>query len=270
MTAVETRLPEQDRPVATMAGHWILAKLGKKVLRPGGRAFTRRLLDISGVTGNDVVELAPGLGHTAQEIVARAPHSYRGVDADPAAVATVNRALGTTDAVRQATADETGLDEASADLVFGEAMLTMQSDRAKKTIVDEAYRLLRPGGRYTTHELGLVPDGIEGEVKRDLQQSLARSIKVNARPLTIAEWRKLFEDSGFEVHESHTAPMRLLQPSRLVADEGLRGAARFVGNVITHPDERRRVLGMRRTFRTHRRALVAVGIVAVKPVAAIA
>ena len=54
MTVVETRLPEQDRPVATMAGHWILAKLGKKVLRPGGRAFTRRLLDTSGVAGSDV------------------------------------------------------------------------------------------------------------------------------------------------------------------------------------------------------------------------
>lgn len=145
MTHLDTPLPEQDRPVATMAGHWILAKLGKRVLRPGGRALTERLLDSSGIPGSDIVELAPGLGLTARAIDAREPRSYRGVDADPAAVQTVNRALGRTDAVVEATADKTGLAAASADLVFGEAMLTMQSDRVKKTIADEAFRLLRPG-----------------------------------------------------------------------------------------------------------------------------
>jgi SAM-dependent methyltransferase len=177
----------------------------------------------------------------------------------------VNRALGQPGAVTVASAEHTGLDADSADLVFGEAMLTMQSDRVKKTIADEAFRVLRPGGRYVIHELGLRPDGIDPEIKSELQRSLAKSIKVNARPLTNAEWRELLEASGFEVRETRTAPMRLLQPSRIVADEGIIGAAKFVKNVITHPDERGRVLGMRKTFRTHRKALTAVGLVAVKP-----
>lgn len=88
---------------------------------------------------------------------------------------------------------------------------------------------------------------------------------MNARPLTRAEWQDLLEQSGFVVQETLTAPMRLLQPTRIVADEGLRGAARFIRNVITHPEERGRVLAMRRTFRKHRRSLIAVGLVAVKP-----
>lgn len=258
-------LPEADRPVATMAGHWILAKLGKRVLRPGGKALTERLLDASGIPGEDVVEFAPGLGVTTRAIDARRPGSYRGIDLDPAAARAVNELLGKPGAVRVASAEATGLDEASADLVFGEAMLTMQSDRVKTKIADEAFRVLRPGGRYVIHELGLIPEGIDETIKKDLQRALAQSIKVNARPLTNGEWRSILEASGFEVRETLLAPMRLLQPSRIIADEGIVGAARFARNVLTHPDERARVLGMRRTFRAHRRSLTAIGLVAVKP-----
>jgi hypothetical protein len=62
-----------------------------------------------------------------------------------------------------------------------------------------------------------------------------------------------------------TAPMALLQPRRLIADEGPFGALRFAKNVVTHRDARRRVLRMRRTFRKHRDRLTAVAIVAHKP-----
>ncbi|WP_427870133.1 class I SAM-dependent methyltransferase [Leucobacter luti] len=268
MSNTQPALPEQDRPVATMAGHWLLAKLGKRVLRPGGRELTQRMLEAARIEGHDVVELAPGLGHTAREIVLRKPRSYRGVDSDPAAVAQVNKRLGLEGAVVHADAAATGLEAESTDVVFGEAMLTMHSDRAKQTMMAEAFRVLRPGGRYVIHELGLTPDGLPEEIKREIQMALAKSIKVNARPLTNTEWRALLEGAGFEVtEETQFAPMRLLQPKRIVADEGLGGALKFAGNVLRMPDERKRVLDMRRTFTAHRDALIAVGIVAVKPAA---
>ena len=62
-----------------------------------------------------------------------------------------------------------------------------------------------------------------------------------------------------------TAPMALLEPRRVIADEGLFGALRFAKNVLVHRDGRKRVLGMRRTFRKHRERLAAVAIVATKP-----
>ena len=31
-------LPYADRPIATAPGHWVLARAGKRVLRPGGAA----------------------------------------------------------------------------------------------------------------------------------------------------------------------------------------------------------------------------------------
>lgn len=62
--------------------------------------------------------------------------------------------------------------------------------------------MLRPGGRYAIHELGLMPDGLDPQIATEIRKALARSIKVNARPLTAAEWRTLFEDAGFDVQRA--------------------------------------------------------------------
>lgn len=167
--------------------------------------------------------------------------------------------------VRVTDAADTGLSDASADVVIGEAMLTMQGNAAKHTIVAEAARVLRPGGRYAIHELALVPDDVAEQVRTDLRQSLARALKVNARPLTVAEWSHLLAGHGLVVEHVVTASMALLQPRRVIADEGLLGALRFAGNLLIHRAARRRVLLMRHTFRRHRERLTAVAIVAHKP-----
>lgn len=265
----ELPLPSSSRADDAVAGHWLLARLGKRVLRPGGVELTRTLLSRAELTGADVVELAPGLGRTATEIVARAPRSYVGAEGDPDAANVVRGVLsdlGTQNAaVRVADAAATGLPDASSDVVIGEAMLSMQGEAAKAAIVAEAARVLRPGGRYAIHELALTPDDVPEEISTDIRQALARAIKVNARPLTVAEWSKLLAEHGLVVDQVATAPMALLQPRRLVSDEGLFGALRFAGNVLVHRDARKRVLTMRRTFHKHRKRLAAVAIVAHKP-----
>lgn len=258
-------LPAADRPDHDVAGHWLLARLGKRVLRPGGARLTGTLLDRAAVAGADVVELAPGLGRTAREILARHPRSYVGVDADPDAAEAVGRLVAGRGTSVVADAASTGLPAGSADVVIGEAMLTMQGDKAKNAVVAEAARLLRPGGRYAVHELALTPEPLPDDVATAVRQSLARSIRVNARPLTISEWRGLLEAHGLVVERVDTAPMALLQPGRIIADEGVGGALRFLRNLVTHPDARRRVLAMRRTFRANRRHLTAVAVVGRKP-----
>jgi SAM-dependent methyltransferase len=235
------------------------------VLRPGGVELTRALLARAEVTGADVVELAPGLGRTATEILSRHPRSYLGAEADPDAANLVRNVVAGHGEVRVADAAATGLPAASSDVVIGEAMLTMQGDAAKHAIVAEAARVLRPHGRYAIHELALMPDDVCEEVSTDIRQSLARAIKVNARPLTVAEWSQLLAGHGLVVDQVATAPMALLEPRRVIADEGLFGALRFAKNVLVHREARKRVLGMRRTFRKHRERLAAVAIVATKP-----
>jgi SAM-dependent methyltransferase len=261
--------PMSSRSDDSVQGHWLLARLGKRVLRPGGVELTRTLLSRAEVADADVLELAPGLGRTATEILARSPRTYTGAEADPDAANTVRGVLAEHGAahgtVRVADAADTGLPDASRDVVIGEAMLTMQGDAAKHAIVAEAARVLRPHGRYAIHELALTPDTVSAEISTEIRQSLARSIKVNARPLTIAEWSQLLTDHGLVIDQVATAPMALLQPRRVIADEGLFGALRFAKNLLLQPDARRRVLGMRHTFRKHRDRLIAVAIVARKP-----
>lgn len=259
------KLPWSSRADDAVQGHWLLARLGKRVLRPGGVGLTRTLLAHADVTDADVLELAPGMGRTATEILTRRPRSYLGAEQDPDAARSVRNLITGRGEVRAADAADTGLPDASRDVVIGEAMLTMQSDPAKHTIVAEASRVLRPGGRYAIHELALTPDAISDEVKTGVRQSLARAIKVNARPLTVAEWTRLLADHGLVVDHVATAPMALLQPRRLIADEGLLRTLRFATNVLIHRDARRRVAQMRKTFRRYREELIAIAIVAHKP-----
>lgn len=258
-------LPYAQRKAEDTPGHWLLARLGKRVLRPGGLGLTRQLLDHANIAGADIVELAPGLGRTAVEILTREPASYIGVERDADAASLTATAIGQAGRVVTADAADTGLPDQSADVVIGEAMLTMQSDTAKRAIIAEAARILRPGGRYAIHELGLHPDDLDSTVKDELRKELARAIKVNARPQTVAEWSALLEDAGLVVDWVGTAPMALLQMRRNLADEGLRGTARILRNVLRDADARRRVLTMRALFREQKDTLRGVALIASRP-----
>lgn len=261
----DEQTPLTGRRTADLPGHWLLARLGKRVLRPGGAELTTQLLQHAELNGADIVELAPGLGRTAAAILAASPRSYVGVDEDPDATRIVARVIGADGTAITAHASQTGLPPASADVVVGEAMLTMQSERGKRAIVAEAVRLLRPGGVYAIHELGLAPDDIDEEIATELRRELARSIKVNARPLTAPEWSQLLQSEGLVVEWIGTAPMALLEMRRNLADEGLRGTLRIVGNVLRDADARRRVLAMRAVFRRHRHSLTGIALVARLP-----
>lgn len=257
--------PGEGLDLEKAPGHWLLARMGKRVLRPGGLEITRRMLEGLAIGPRDhVVEFAPGLGTTTRIVLANSPASYVGVERDEAAARAARRALRPGDQVRVGVASSTGLDAGTATVVFGEAMLTMQTPEQKTAIVREAHRLLREGGRYGIHELALVPDDLPAARKDEIQSALSRSIHVGARPLTVSEWKQVLAEAGFEVESSATAPMHLLEPRRLVADEGVFGALRIAFNVARTPAARQRVRAMRSVFRTYAANLCAVAVVARK------
>ncbi|MEM6931648.1 MAG: class I SAM-dependent methyltransferase [Myxococcota bacterium] len=260
-------LPGDQLDPAKMPGHWLLARMGKRVLRPGGLDLTRQMLAALDVTSDDdVVELAPGLGTTTRIVLERHPTTYVAVERDRAAAGLVTKLLHDEgQRCEIGTASKTGLPTESASVVFGEAMLTMQTAAQKVAIVREASRLLRPGGRYGIHELSLTPDDLDGTVKDTILKELSAVIRVGARPLTSSEWRAVLEAEGLEVTFEAVAPMHLLEPGRLLADEGVAGVARIAFNVIRTPAARRRILAMRRVFRAHAERLGAIALVARKP-----
>lgn len=252
---------------ARMPGHWLLAKLGKRVLRPGGVELTERLLAALAIGPRDhVLELAPGLGATARLVLAARPASYVAVDRDEEAVAHVRRLLaGTKHEAHLGQAHETALMAGSRDVVIGEAMLTMNPAAMKARIVAEAFRVLAPGGRYGIHELSLVPDDLPEAEQQAIELDLARAIHVGARPLTAAQWRALLEAEGFVVEAVMATDMHLLEPARFVADEGLARSLHFVWNLLGDPVARTRVRGMRAAFRRHQHRLGAIALIARKP-----
>jgi SAM-dependent methyltransferase len=267
-SATETTetLPGTHLDPAKMPGHWLLARMGKRVLRPGGLELTRRMLDALALTPADaVVEFAPGLGVTAQLTLARQPAAYTGIERDEAAAAHVRRLL--TDPRYRCLvgqAETTGLDDQAATVVYGEAMLTMQTASQKTRIVREAWRMLQPGGRYGIHELCLVPDDLDERLKERILRDLSAVIHVGARPLTVAEWRTVLAAEGFVTQTTATAPMHLLEPKRMIQDEGLARAVRIAFNIMRNPTARARILAMRRVFRQYHKQLAAVALVAVK------
>ena len=259
---------KRDRDEAHLQGHWLLAKLGKKVRRPGGKKLTNWMIDNANPTNKRVVEFAPGLGITAAEILDRNPKTYTGVDQDPDAatattLSTKQARLGIPTEVINGVASDTGLPAGSADLVVGEAMLTMQGEKGKAAIVSEANRILATGGRYAIHELLLTPNNVDQTVADNLRKALATTIKVNARPLTATEWSELLESNGFKVLSIKVAPMGLLQPKQMIEDEGPR-VLKIMFNLARNPQARKRVLAMRKVFSENAQNLGAISIIAEK------
>lgn len=254
-------LPGEGQAAAKMQGHWVLARVGKRVLRPGGIELTQKMIDALAIgPGDNVVEFAPGLGATAGIVLRRHPDSYCAVERDPAAAALMRRKFSASNVV-QGGAEDSGLPAACATVVYSEALLSMQVPQQKSRIIAEATRLLRNGGRYGIQELCLLPDDISATLRQEIQADMSKEIHVGVQPLCPHEWVRLFQENGLRVTWIGTAPMHLLEPGRLLRDEGIAGASRIAFRAATNPALGKRVLAMRRLFHKYRRQLGAISLV---------
>lgn len=249
-----------------MPGHWVLARLGKRVLRPGGMELTRRLLQALRITAaDDVIEFAPGMGVTAQLTLRSSPASYTAVERDEAAAQIVRGYLkANTQVCIVGSATDTGLPSESATVVYGEAMLTMQPAETKRQIIHEAHRLLKKNGRYGIHEMCLLVEDVDDESRRQTERDLTGVVHHGVRPLTITEWCSLLKSEGFKIQSIDKALMSLLEPGRMIRDEGVFGALRFAANLLRDSEARKRVLEMRSVFRRNQKNLGAVAITVTK------
>jgi predicted O-methyltransferase YrrM len=131
------------------------------------------------------------------------------------------------------------------DYVLAEAILTMQSSAGKAKLLKTVYDRLKPGGKFLSHEL------LVRAHEAEIQQALARAIRVNAQPLSELGWVTLFETAGLHVQQHQMGAMGLLSPQQLLQDEGIFGTTRIVWNLLSQPKLRSRVFAMRRTFQTY-------------------
>lgn len=257
-------LPGEGQAPDKMQGHWVLARIGKKVLRPGGIELTKQMLETLAIGSQDrVVEFAPGLGVTARMVFKERPFSYCAVEREPALANRLRHKFRRHGAeVVLGRADESGLPNECASVVFSEALLSMQTEQQKNRIVAEARRLLGAGGRYGLHELCLLPDDISEDLRREIQAAMSMEIHVGVQPLSRREWISLLNRNGLSVTWSGEAPMHLLEPLRLLRDEGILGSVRIACRMASNSELSQRVLIMRRVFREYGAHLGAISLVA--------
>lgn len=246
-----------------MPAHWMLGRLGKRVMRPGGFGPSQRMIEGLAIdTTDDVVEMWPGLGRTAALALDRKPRSYLGIERGEAEAARAREALsGPEQTCIVAPVHQSGLADNSASVLYGEALLTLEPGRRKVEIVAEAARLLRPDGRYGIHELLLTPDGLTESAKSEIQTVLTKVLHVGARPLTRTEWHRLLDEGGFTVQAEETCAL-LLDPRTMIADEGIGGTAAFLGRALAHPEVLPRLAAIYRTFHRYRDNLGAITLIA--------
>lgn len=243
--------------VSEKAGHTFLASLGKTRLRPGGIEATEWLINQAQLNGGiKVLEVACNMATTSIELAQRFGCQICAIDMDKQALQTATERVkeaGLSDKIQilEANATKLPFPDESFDVVINEAMLTMYADKAKSKLVNEYYRVLKKGGCLLTHDIMLT----RGELASGSHGQLQNVVKSHVSPMSQADWRQLFLDSGFTRVETHNGTMSLMSPAGLIRDEGLGGALKIVFNGMRTRENRVRFTGMFRYFRAHRKQL---------------
>lgn len=248
------------------AGHKFLARLGKTRLRPGGKKATEWLFKQAEFTPQSrVLEIACNMATTSIDIAKRFNCHIIGIDMDKSALAKAKQNVIKNNVsqlvdIQQADASKLPFADNSFDVVINEAMLTMYADKAKARLINEYFRVLKPGGKLLTHDIML--DNPKNS--QDVMAQIHNAINVNAQPMSHDDWINLFSTIGFINIKSEHAAMTLMSPRGMITDEGFLGAIKIIGNAL-HKQNRPQFIQMFKTFRKNKKYLNYIAICSVKP-----
>jgi predicted O-methyltransferase YrrM len=238
-----------------ITGHEVLAAAGKKILRPGGRVATEQLLQWAEFKpGDTVLELASSFGYSAIALAKRYNVRVVGIEKKPESVARARAniaAAGLANQVEIIQGDIFHLEKITEqfDYILAEAILTMQSIPAKAKLFSMICARLKPGGKFLSHEL------LASHHEAEIHKALAQVIRVNSTPLSEFDWILLCENAGLQVQQHQTGAMELLNPRRIIEDEGILDTVRFLWNILRYPQLRERILAMRQVFQQYQQDL---------------
>ncbi|QFG03003.1 class I SAM-dependent methyltransferase [Tepidiforma bonchosmolovskayae] len=164
----------------------------------GGLRATRELARLAGVgPGDRVLDLGCGLGGPARVLAAEFGCEVTGVDLSPefvrsAAVLTEACGLGERAAFRVADATALPFADASFDVVFTQHVVMNIADR--RAFWSEAYRVLRPAGRFAFFDVIRGPNPAEPAYPLPWARDPSISFLLDA-----AATRALLEEVGFDI-----------------------------------------------------------------------
>ena len=250
---------------------WPLARrMVVGLAQPGGARMANRAFDAAGLDdGSRVVEFAPGLGLASETVLARSPRTWTAVEPDPLAAEHLRKARAArgglplpgreaptrTRHVVEAPVTATGLADGSETVVVVDALLSTLPDAdARREVLAEAARLLRPGGRVAVHDLAWGA-GAGADARDDLAAA-------GIHPLTAAEARADLEAAGLVVVGTLDGPLDLPSVKDVAKEAGPKLGLRVTREMALNGAVRSGALAGQQALprrAVNLRALVAVG-----------
>ncbi len=218
-------------------GYELLAKLGKKRLRPGGVEATNWLIENGDFNSNKkVLEVACNMGTTLIEVVNKYGCNATGVDMrdDVIQKAKENvKAAKLEDKINLLAADAMDLpfEDETFDIIINEAMLTMLSNKNKEKVLNEFYRVLKKGGVLLTHDVNIVK-----KIPNVIISVMRKVANIPATPLKERDWINLFNKVGFEDIKKKTGEITLMTDDGMILDEGEEGMKLIHENAKKDPN----------------------------------
>jgi ubiquinone/menaquinone biosynthesis C-methylase UbiE len=220
-----------DAEVAQLDPYAFFAVLGKRIIHPGGRPSTERLLQRAEFApGQHVLEVGCGVGTTAIEVARRFGAQVTAVDIAPLMLdrATWNiAAAGAGDQVTAEFGDITQLNfaDSSFDRVIAEAV-TMFVDRPQAA--GELVRVCKPGGRVLATEFywRKVPTP---EARHIFLDVVCPGMQFDS----LEDWVRLYSSAGLADVQVETGPFEMMTPAGFLHDEGFAHAVVIMARAMS-------------------------------------
>ncbi len=210
----------------------LMAVLGKKVIRPGGRVSTETIFRMAGFRADqNVLDIGCGVGTTAIQIAARFGCRVTAVDIDKLMLEYARkniRGAAVTDRITLEQGDIQALpfSDDTFDAVTIEAVSMFTRDQQRS--IQEAVRVCRPGGYVFDHEFVWARPP-----PADLRHIFDSLVCPGMSFETQREWTELYRAAGQNDIRAVCIPFDLLTASGMLRDEGVTGTVAFIGRALS-------------------------------------
>lgn len=249
--------------------HVVLQQIGKTVLRPGGSEATKTVQEMANIqAGDTVLELSAGLGKSSIELAQRYGAKVTLTDIDTFRLEKASdrvSKLGLSSLIEVKQVDMFDIagalgPDAKYDVAQTEASLTHFPRSRKAAFLNG---VATHTDKFILHEVCFKTN--DTKVQEQTKKDMSKVLNIGFIPETTENWQKLLVDAGFTTIDFvSSGDLALLEPMRLIKDEGLMGFAKIAYNVITQPYLLKRMLATRGMISSHSGDLGYVTIVASK------